>query len=141
MDLTAGLKFPFCSAGDDIDGVQYTGHRDDVQVAVFENRRRTYRTACTELPYRPFWRERGIWLLPSAARIVFEQGGPVFYGFGIACFQHHQVSDREDTMIDLFQVADAKPELSGGGNVSWLAIEQILRGVTMKFISVRRNAL
>ena len=38
-------------------------------------------------------------------------------------------------MIDLFQVGDAKPELSGCRNVSWLAIEQILRGVTMKFFT------
>lgn len=141
MNLTSGLKFPFCSACNDIDGVQYTGHGDDVQVAVFENGRGTYRAACAKLPYRPFWRAHGICPLPSAARVVSEQSGPVFYGFGNACFPHHQDSDRQDTMIDLLQVGDAKPELPGCRNVSWLAIEQILRGVAMKFLSVRRNAL
>jgi hypothetical protein len=44
-------------------------------------------------------------------------------------------------MIDLFQVGDAEPEMRGCRNVSRLAIEQILRGVAMKFIRVRRNAL
>jgi len=141
MDLAAGLKFPFCTARDHINGVQCTGHRGDIQVPVFENRRRTYRTACTKLPYGPFGRARGMRRLASTARVVFEQGGPVFYGFGISCFPHDQDSDREDTMIDLFQVGDAKPEVPGCHNVSGLAIEQILRGVAMKFLGVGGNAI
>src|SRR4051812_37356781 len=42
MNLTASLEFPLCSACDDIDGMQCTGHRGDIQVAVFENRCRTH---------------------------------------------------------------------------------------------------
>src|SRR5437899_12933294 len=141
MNPPAGLKFPLCSARDHINGLQCTGHRSDVQVAVFENRRRTYRTARTKLPYRPFWRARGMRRLASTARVVFEQGGPVFDGFGIACLPHHQDSDREDTMIDLFQVRDSKPEVHGCRNVSGLTIEQILRGVAMKFLGVEGNTI
>ena len=44
-------------------------------------------------------------------------------------------------MIDLLQVGDTKPEVTGRRNVSWLAIEQILRRVMMKFVVVRGNAL
>jgi hypothetical protein len=141
MNLPAGLKFPFCSARDHINGLQCTGHRGDIQVAIFENRRRTYRTARTKLPYRSFRRARGMRRLASTARVVFEQGGPVFDGFGIVCLPHHQDSDREDTVIDLFQVGDAKPEVPGCRNVSGLAIEQILRGITMKFLGVGGNAI
>ena len=79
--------------------------------------------------------------LASAARVVFEQGGPVFDGFGIACLPHHQDSDREDTMIDLFQIRDSKPKVTGRRNVSGLAIEQVLRGVAMKFLGVGGNAI
>jgi hypothetical protein len=44
-------------------------------------------------------------------------------------------------MIDLFQVGDTKPEVPGCRNVSGLAIEQILRGITMKFLGVGGNAI
>ena len=44
-------------------------------------------------------------------------------------------------MIDLLQIGDTKPEVPGRRNVSWLAIEQILRGVVMKFVIVCSDAL
>ena len=44
-------------------------------------------------------------------------------------------------MIDLLQVGGTKPEVPRRRNVSWLAIEQVLRGVVMKFVIVRSDAL
>ena len=43
-------------------------------------------------------------------------------------------------MIDLLQVGDTKPKLPRRRNMSWLAIEQVLRGIAMKFVIVRGDA-
>ena len=44
-------------------------------------------------------------------------------------------------MIDLLQVRNAKPELPSSSNVPWLAKEQVLRRIVMKFVVVRCDAL
>ena len=54
MNLTCRLKFPFCCAGEHVDGVQYSVGRRDVQNAGFKDWRRAHRAAGAILPNRTF---------------------------------------------------------------------------------------
>src|SRR5437588_9285349 len=78
--------------------------------------------------------------LPSGARVVFEQGGPVCGGVGLGSFADHH-SGCEEMVIDLLQVCDSESELSSRRYMSWLTVEQVFCCVVIKLITARCDAV
>src|SRR5678815_2360799 len=93
MDLPRRLKFPLGCTCADVNGVNYSAYRRDIQNAVLKDRRGTHRAASVKLPNSAFGRPRGLLPLSSATSVVFEQRGPV-QGFIFGCFRHHLLRPR-----------------------------------------------
>jgi hypothetical protein len=94
MNRTRRLKFPFRSACDYIDGVQYSIDRRDIQDSIVQYRCGTHGAAGTKLPGRSFRRMCLMLSLTSRPAVVFEQRGPVSLSFRLGCFRCHQFRPR-----------------------------------------------
>src|SRR5262249_59205301 len=80
LTLPIRVELPLGPPGRDVNGVQVSGERINVQRALVEHRRRANRTPQAQLPARARGRLERARALPAGSPVVREQCDPVLLG-------------------------------------------------------------